>query len=453
MNKKNKNRDNFGSQFGILVALTGSAVGLGNLWRFPYLLGTSGGAAFLIVYVIFILLLGIPLMCSEFVIGRRTHKNAFGAFKKLAPGSHWGIVGIFGVLAAVAIISFYSVVGGWSINYLVKSLSFNLCDIPISNLTSTFNISTHRTWMPLFYLFIFLSLSGGILLGGVNKGIEKYSKVMMPILFLLVIILVIRSVTLKGAGAGLVFLFKPDFSVLSPKVIINAMGQAFFSLSIGMGAIITYASYVKKEENIMQTISLTAIFDTLFALLAGMAIMPAVFAFGIEPGEGPGLVFITLPQVFAKIPGGSIMAILFFFILLVAAVTSSISVLEVIVAYMAEEFKIKRKTAVIISVVIAFVFGILCSLSLGILGPLKVFGMNIFDLFNYISANILMTVGALLIAIFVGYRLKKKVFVEEMTNNGLLKKSKGLAIFIFYLIKYVVPIFIIVIMIGSFICD
>ncbi|MBR4883111.1 MAG: sodium-dependent transporter, partial [Bacteroidales bacterium] len=322
-------RDGFASSFGVLVAMAGSAVGLGNLWRFPYLVGTNGGAAFIILYLVCVLLLALPIMYSEFIIGRRSQANVFGAFEVLAPKTGWCNVGFIYVLCSIVIISFYCVVGGWTLDYFFKSLAFKFTTTDTAALDGMFGATVASVGSSLGYMILFLIATALILYAGVKNGIEKYTKVMMPMLFVIVIVIAIRSVTLPGASAGLDFLLKPDFSKVTAKTFLEALGQAFFSLSVGCGSIMTYASYVKKKESIIGLSAQTAITDTIFAIIAGLAIMPAVFAFGISPGQGPGLVFVTLPYIFAQLPLGSILAIMFFFMLFIAALTSSISMLEV----------------------------------------------------------------------------------------------------------------------------
>ncbi len=442
-------RDNFGNRFGVLVAMAGSAVGLGNLWRFPFLVGTNGGAAFIIIYLIFVLFLCLPIMYAEFIIGRRSGANAFGAFKVLAPKSHWNIIGVLGVLASISILAFYSVVGGWTIDYIYRALTFQFSTSNFAELNTIFAKSTSSVIEPIIYLFIFLALTGSVVLAGVKKGIEKYTKIMMPMLFIMVIIIAIRSITLPNSADGLTFLFKPDFSKVTADTILAALGQAFFSLSLGCGCIITYGSYVKKSENIMLASTYTSLADTTFAIIAGMAIMPAVFSFGISPSEGPGLVFITLPMVFAQMTFGSIIAILFFFILFIAAITSSISLLEVVVAFMVEELKIKRIPSVIIAVLVITILSTLCSLSLGILSDFTIFGYSIFDCFDKLSANILMPIGGLLVVIFVGWRMKKADFIEEVTNCNSLKIKKWFLFMSYYTIKFIAPIVIIIKMLNA----
>lgn len=440
-------RDSFSSSFGILVALAGSAVGLGNLWRFPYLVGENGGAAFIFIYLIFVFVLCLPIMYSEFIIGRRSQKNVFGAFKVLAPGSKWGIVGIFAVLSALCILSFYSVVGGWSIEYLVKSIMFDFTREGGANLDTMFGEFVSSPIKPLIWHVVFLLLTALVVIAGIKKGIERYTKTMMPLLFVMIILIAIRSVTLEGAKEGIAYLFKPDFSKVTSHTLLAALGQAFFSLSIGCGTIMTYASYVSKSENIVKTSALTAVADTVFAIIAGCAIMPAVFAFGISPGEGPGLVFITLPKIFAQMSMGGILAIIFFFVLLIAALTSSISLLEVVVAYLKEEFNMKRTTAVIIGSSVFLVTGCLASLSMGVLSDVKIFGKTFFDLFDSLSSDFFMTMSGLLVVVFVGWRLGKANVMDELTNSGTLKLPGWFTETTFFIIRFLAPVTILVIMV------
>jgi len=386
-------------------------------------------------------------MYSEFVLGRRSQTNVFGAFKVLAPGSKWSIVGLFGVLASISILAFYCVVGGWSIEYLVKALCFDFTRQGTVNYETMFSDFVSSPVKPVVYHVIFLVMTAAICLGGVKRGIEKFAKIMMPLLFVMVIIIAIRSLTLEGASAGISYMFKPDFSKINSGTLLAALGQAFFSLSLGCGTIMTYGSYVSKDENIMKCSVITSFSDTLFAIIAGCAIMPAVFAFGISPSEGPGLVFITLPRIFAQLPLGGIIAILFFLTLLLAAVTSSISLLEVVVTYLLEEFKIKRKTAVFLTFFLILILGTLCSLSQGVLSDIKLFGMTFFDFFDYVSSNILMPVGGLLIVLFVGWRLGKANLFDELTNSGKLKVPQWLLEITFFIIRFLAPVTIAVIMI------
>lgn len=440
-------RDSFGSSFGVLVALAGSAVGLGNLWRFPYLVGENGGAAFILIYLGFVLLIGLPILMSEFIIGRRSQAAARGAFRKLAPGSHWPLAGVLAVLCCTLILSFYSVVGGWGIEYLFKAIRFDFTSGRESDLSSIFSQFTSSSWRPLFFHTLFLATTALIVIFGVKNGIEKFSKLMMPILFLIILALAVRSLTLPDAGAGIDYLFRPDWSKVNAQTVLAALGQAFFSLSLGSGMVITYGSYVSRKESILKLSAQTAVADTLFALIAGCAIMPAVFAFGISPGEGPGLVFITLPYIFCQLPLGGLIAILFFLALLLAALTSSISIMEVIVSFGIEEFKFKRGVSVAVSFIVLWVLGCLCSLSLGQLSGWTVFGKNIFDLFDYVSANVLMLIGGLLVVIFAGWKLGRKIIEDELTNGGQLKVPAWFLDTLTFLLRFLAPAGILTIMV------
>ncbi len=443
-------RDSFASSFGVLVAMAGSAVGLGNLWRFPYLVGTNGGAAFIIIYLAIVFVLAMPIMYSEFILGRRGQSNVYSAFKKMAPGTGWKVTGILAIVCCILIVSFYSVVGGWTIDYMVKGMMFKFTSDSAA-LGDMFGQIVSSSWQPLLYMALFAGLSGAILLAGVKDGIEKYSKVLMPLLFLMVVVIAVRSVTLPGAGAGLDFLFKPDFSKVTANTFLDALGQAFFSLSVGFGIIFTYASYVNRGENVVKMSVQTAMADTLFAILAGVAIMPAVFSFGISPSQGPGLVFVTLPYVFAQIPFGGVLAILFFFVLFIAAITSSISLLEVIVAYVIEEFKWKRSVAVASVLALVIFLGAFCSLSQGVLADVKIMGNNIFDSFDKFTANILIPLGALLIVLFAGWKMKKADFMDEITSGGEHKINPLYLKFIMFSVRYLAPVVIAVIMVRSLI--
>ncbi|MBQ2913521.1 MAG: sodium-dependent transporter [Bacteroidales bacterium] len=444
-------RDSFASGLGVLAAMAGSAVGLGNLWRFPYLVGTNGGAAFIIIYLAFVFLLALPIMYSEFIIGRRSQANVFSAYKVLAPGTKWCAVGLIYVLASLFIISFYCVVGGWTINYFWKAISFQFNVADTSVLGSMFNNTVTSSVEPLVFMLIFLGATALIVMAGIKDGIERYTKIMMPMLFIIVVVVAIRSMTLPGAGAGLEFLFKPDFSKVTGNTLLNALGQAFFSLSIGCGTIMTYGSYVNKKENIAGLSAETAITDTTFAIIAGLAIMPAVFAFGISPAEGPGLVFVTLPYIFAQLPFGAFLAILFFFMLFIAAITSSISQLEVIVSYLKEEFNMSRKLAIFLSLAVIVIFGVLCSLSQGTLADVKIFGLNFFDFFDQTSANIFLPLGGFFAVIFVGWKMKKPDVVDEFTSGGTRKLNKFFVNFSYYSIKYLAPIVVAVVLISGLI--
>ena len=443
-------RDSFGSRFGALVAMAGSAVGLGNLWRFPYLVGENGGAAFIVVYIVLLFIICLPIFISEFVVGRRSQKNAFAAFRDLSGGTAWRWVGLITVIVPLIVLSYYSVIGGWSIDYLLKSLSFSFTGGESQNAINTmFTDLVTSTWTPLICLTAFLLATTLIVMVGIKDGIEKFSKVMMPLLFFIVIGIAVYSMTLPGAKAGLDYLFRPDFSKIDAKVCAAALGQAFFSLSIGFGTILTYASYVDKKENTLFQSSATAISDLAFALIAGMAIMPAVFAFGLNPQSGPGLVFETLPYVFGQMPAGGVIAILFFIALLVAALTSSISMLEVAVAYLVEEKNFSRVAACLVLFAICMVIGIFCSLSFGPLSDFKIAGRTIFDFFDNLSSNVLMTLGSLLTVLFVGWKLKKTDIYDEFTNGGTISTNVRIFGVLWFLIRYICPLAVIAIFISG----
>lgn len=442
-------RDSFGSRFGALVAMAGSAVGLGNLWRFPYLVGENGGAAFIIIYIFLCFLICLPIFISEFVIGRRSQKNAYAAFRDLSGGSAWRWVGLFTIIVPLVVLSYYSVIGGWSVEYLLKSVTFAFESASQSAMSTMFSDFVSSTWGPLLVHTGFLLVTTLIVVVGIKDGIEKFSKVMMPLLFFMVLAIAIYSMTLPGAKAGLDYLFNPDFSKITGKACAAALGQAFFSLSLGFGTIMTYASYVDKKENILFQSTATAVSDLMFALIAGMAIMPAVFAFGLNPQSGPGLVFETLPFVFGQMPAGGFVAILFFLALLVAALTSSISMLEVAVAYLVEEKGFSRVWACVVLFVVCWVVGAVCSLSFGPLSDVKIDGGNIFDFFDNLSSNILMTLGSLLTVLFVGWRLKKTDVYDEFTNGGTLSRNAKLFGVLWFLIRYICPLAIISIFVSG----
>ena len=433
-----ENRVTFGSKIGVILATVGCAVGLGNIWRFPYMLGSNGGAAFLLIYILCILLLGFPVMITEFFIGRHTNRNAAGAFKELAPGTRWSLIGYNGVLAAFLILGFYSVVAGWTLEYVLQAFNGSLSDKTATDFATDFSNFSTSILRPIIWTVTFIVLTHVIIMSGVKSGIERASKLMMPLLFLILIILCIRSVTLPNASEGLNFLFQPDFSKIDSSVILSAMGQAFFSLSIGMGCLITYASYFKKDTNLQTTALQVTLLDTLVAVLAGIMIFPAVFSFGITPTAGPELVFITLPNVFAQLPMGNVWSIIFFILLALAALTSTISMHEVATAYVHEEHQMSRGKAACLVSAGAFILGVLSSLSFGVLKDFTIGGMIFFDFLDYLTAKIMLPLGGMLICIFAGTRIERKVIKAELTNEGTIP-------FYFFntyafFMKYVAPI-------------
>ncbi len=445
-------RESFGSRATVIMAMAGSAIGLGNIWRFPFIVGEYGGAAFILVYIFCCFLLSMPILLSETIIGRRTHQGTFGAMNTLAPGSAWKWLGLLTVISPLIILSYYSVVGGWSFAYLCKAVALQFSQENAEAVTAMFGTFSSSTWWPLVCTMVFLSLTALIVYLGVNKGIEKFSKISIPVLFVLIVIIAVYSMTLPGAGEGVRYLVKPDFSKLTPGAYAAALGQSFFSLSLGVGTMLTYASYVRKDENIIASASGTAFFDLLFAILAGFAVMPAVFAAGIAPSSGPGLVFETLPFIFAKMGSGgqvisAAVSILFFLTILVAALSSSISMMEVGVAYLVEEKKLTRHKATILLFLITLVVGVLCSLSFGVLSGVKLFGNTIFNFCDTLASNFLMTIGALLFSIFVGWRMDKSAVKYELTNNGKLRGTGKIFPVVYFLIKYIAPVTITVIFI------
>ncbi len=447
-------RDGFSSRIGVIAAAAGSAIGLGNIWKFPYITGENGGAAFILVYLACIALIGLPIMLGEFSIGRNTKKNTVGAFEALAPGSPWKYTGWLGITAAFVILSFYGVVAGWTLNYVSLSITNAFAGQTAAQLESSFGAFVSNPISPIIWQIIFMCLTVAVVLGGIKNGIERYSKILMPLLLIILIILAIRSATLDGATKGLEFLFKPDFSKLNMSAVLAAMGHAFFSLSLGMGTMMTYGSYMRKNENLAVTAVQVSIADTLIALIAGIAIFPAVFAFGIEPSSGPGLVFITLPNVFSQMPFGTGFSILFFTLLAVAALTSSISVLEVIVAYLYEELGWNRvKSTISIAIPITFA-GAILSLGNGTLShltmPFLINGgisqMSLIDWFITLSDQLL-PIGGFLIALFIGWRMDKDSLKNELTNNGLIQATYIQAYRI--IIKFIAPLAIAFVFIST----
>ncbi|MGQ1946790.1 sodium-dependent transporter [Geofilum sp. OHC36d9] len=420
------NRDGFASRFGVIAAAAGSAVGLGNVWRFPYVVGENGGGAFLLVYLGFVLAIGVPVMLSELLIGRKSQRNIFGAFHVLAPGRPWFLIGLMGVGAAFMILSFYSVVAGWTMEYLYLAFTNQLATVSSVELNQIFSEVKSGAWRPVFFMVVFMAMTAFIVKSGINKGIEKYSKLLMPVLFVIIVLLCIRSVTLEGASAGLEFLFRPDFSRITPHVVLEALGQAFFSLSLGMGVMATYGSYIKKGESLGKTAISVSLTDTAIAILSGIAIFPAVFAFGIEPGAGPGLVFVTLPGIFSKMIGGYFFAFIFFALLVIAALTSSISLLEVVVAYFTEELKMRRRAATWLAAGLMTLLGLICA-----------FNSTVFNLFDNTSSNILLPLGGFFIVVFVGWFLGHNIVRSELEADGRVARYFHLFLVV---IKIVAPV-------------
>ncbi len=446
------NRANFGSKLGVVLASAGSAVGLGNIWRFPFETGNHGGAAFILIYLACVLLLGAPIMIAEFLIGRRSRANTAGAYQKLAPGTHWRWVGRMGVLAGFLILGYYSVVAGWTLEFICEAGSNSFAGKSAADFIASFNGFVSHPWRPVVWLVLFLLATHFIIVKGVEKGIEKSSKIMMPLLFVLLLVLAVCSISLPGSGAGLEFLLKPDFSKVDGNVLLGAMGQAFFSLSLGMGCLCTYASYFRSDTNLPRTAFNVSIIDTLVAFLAGIIIFPAAFSVGIQPDAGPSLLFITLPNVFQQAFGGMpwlaiTLSLMFYVLLALAALTSTISLHEVVTAYLHEEFNLTRKKAAWMVTTGCIVLGVFCSLSLGPGKEYTLFGLTLFDLFDFVTAKIMLPLGGMFIAIFTGWYLDKRIVWEEISNNGTLKiQVYRLLIFI---LRFIAPVAIAFIFINE----
>ena len=445
-------RHNFGSKIGAVLASAGSAVGLGNVWRFPTEVGNNGGAAFIFVYLLCIAFIGIPVMMSEFLIGRHTHANTISAFAKLAPGKWWRIEGVAGVFVAFLILSYYIVISGWTLFYLVESVAGHLqAD---QDYSTVFNDFVSNPWQPLLAGAVFMGLTHLIIARGVQSGIERSSKVMMPLLLFIIGILVVCSFSMPGSAKGLRFLLKPDFSKLTADVILSAVGQAFFSLSLAMGCLCTYASYFRQDTNLPKTAVGVSVIDTIVAILSGFIIFPAVFSVeGMSADAGPGLVFITLPNVFnlafSHIPIlGYIFSGFFYMLLLLAALTSAISLHESVTAYVLEAFSLSRKKAAAAVSISCMLLGVVCSLSFGVLGDLTLFDMNIFELFDYTASKIILPIGGIIICLFTGWYLDRKLVENELTNGGTLR-FKFFRLY-YFIVRYVAPLAIAAVFLQEF---
>lgn len=428
------NRGQWGSRFGFIMAAAGSAVGLGNIWRFPYLAGENGGSAFVLIYLFFVIVMGISLMTTEFALGRRAGVSAVGSFKNL--DRRWTFVGVIGVLTAFIIMGFYPVVGGWSLAYMFKSIT-GLMSTP--DTAAFFGNFVSSSMEPLLWMLIYMILNIFIVVRGVSGGIEAASKVLMPVLIVLLIFVAVYGMTLDGSFAGVEFLIKPDFSAVTWDSVLSALGQAFFSMSLGMGAMLTYGSYLKKDQSLPGNAGLVSGLDTFVALLAGFAIFPALFAFGVEPTSGAGLVFMVVPQVFSNISGiGAILSFFFFSALTVAALTSSVSLLEVVTSYLIDEHGINRKKATLAVAVAMTILSTLASLSQGVLSDVSILGASFFDAFDIVTDKIFLAVGGVLIAIFAGWVVKKEDLISEVTNEGT--KPFALVNVWYAIVKYAIPL-------------
>ena len=428
-----QNREQWGSKLGFILAAAGSAVGIGNIWKFPSMAGENGGGAFTIVYLACILIVGLSIVVAEFVIGRKTQLSPVGAFEQLAPSSNWKWVGYLGVAAAFVILSFYGVVGGWILKYIIDSLSggFAILSGNTEAAGTVFNSFITSTFSPIIYQVLFMGLCIFIIVQGVKGGIEKWSKIMMPLIVVLLGVLAIRGMTLEGGMEGLSFLFNPRFEDLTASAIVLALGHSFFTVSLGMGTMITYGSYLNKKQNLVTSALWVIFLDTAIAMLAGVAIFTTVFALGANPAEGPGLIFVVLPSIFPQIAGGAVWGTLFFILLFMAALTSAISILEVVTAYFIDQKGWSRKKATIQFGSIITIVGIFCSLSLG--GGINItgfLGMPFFDFMDYLSAKYMLPIGGMFTAIFIlkkwglsNYMSELKIGMDKMELSPLLVRS------------------------------
>lgn len=435
------------SKIGFILAAAGSAIGLGAIWKFPYMTGTNGGGLFLILFLVFTVAIGAPMLLAEFMIGRSSQRDAIESYKHLAPGGKWHYIGYMGIFTSVLILSFYSVVGGWILSYLWRGMTGSLVGLSNAGFGKLFGDLISSPFESLFAQLVFLLLTVIVVAGGVSEGIERASRYMMPTLFILFLVLVIRSLTLEGAMEGLVFFLQPDWSEITWQTVIMALGQSFFALSTGISVMVTYSSYLSKKESLTKSVSSIVGLNIFISILAGLVIFPAVFALGFEPDAGPGLVFVVLPAVFEQLAFGQLFFVLFMILLLFATLTSAFSILEILVASAAKNDKQKRKKWAWLGGLIVFLTGIPSALSSGVLSDFTLFGMTVFDLADYLTANILLPAGGLLIAIFVSFKMNKGVLEQEFHAGNQLQKPLYFKVW-FALIRYVVPVAILIIFLN-----
>lgn len=439
-----KERSSFSGKIGFVLAAAGSAVGLGNIWRFPYLAAKYGGGIFLLVYIVLVLTFGFALMSAEIALGRKTGLSAIGAYGALS--KKFSFIGTLTALVPMIILPYYSVIGGWVTKYLA---AFCTGQARLAAESGFFESFISKPAEPLIWFLVFLGITSFVVLRGVEKGVEKVSSIMMPILVVLSVIIAVYAVTLPGAVEGVLYYITPDFSKFSAKTVLAAMGQLFYSMSLAMGIMITYGSYMKKDVNLEASVKQIEIFDTGIAFLAGLMIIPAVFVFsgGDEAalGKGPGLMFVTLPQVFESMKGGTVIGAAFFILVLFAALTSSISLMETVVSIFSDKFKVKRSTACILTIAICLLLGIPSSLGFGLWGGVKIIGLSFLDFFDFISNSVLMPIVAFLTCIFVGYVIKPKTLADEIRRDGTFGREKVFTV----MIKYLAPICIMLILVSS----
>ena len=454
-----KTREQWSSKTSFILAAAGSAVGLGNIWKFPYIAGENGGAAFLFIYMICIVMIGLPILNVEILLGRATQKNPVGAFRMLSGKPFWTYVGALGVFASFTILSFYSIVGGWSLAYTIEALKGFTFDTP-QIAGEFFDLKNSNPLWVMGYHTTFFLMVVGIILSGVRDGLERASRYLMPALFVILIILVVQGLALPDANKGVAFLFEPDWSKINAQTFLLALGHAFFTLSLGMGAMMTYGSYLSDKDDIVNASYLVAFLDTFIAVMAGVAIFTVVFSSGYDPTAGPGLVFHVLPPLLSQLVGGYFFALLFFLLLTIAAITSAISILEVSVSYLVDEFKYSRKKATLTMAILVYLAAIPCALSFNLLADFKLLGtgFTFFDMADYLASNFLLPLGGFFLAVFAGYVWKvdevvKNLLIGESQSiyfgNSIFKSKSFVAVFTF-LIKYVSPISIFLVFLYQF---
>jgi len=431
-------RVGFATRLGAIAAAVGSAVGLGNIWRFPFEAGQNGGGAFILVYIACILVMGIPVILSEFIIGRSTHSNMKAALKKLSPGKKYYLFTYICILGSFVVIGFYSVVCGWIIEYLYQAALGNLSGHTPQEYSDMFTSLVSSPWRCVGWTVLFLFFNFLVMSRGIEKGIERVASIMMPLLFVILIIFCIKSLLLPGAGEGLRFLFYPDFSQLTWRGVLDAFGQAFLSLSIGISCLVTYSSYFKDDTSLTKDATTVAVLDTMVAILSGVMIFPAVFSFGVEPTAGPRLIFEVLPGIFQQMTGGYVWALLFFLLVFFASLTSTISLSEIPITFMIEEHKMSRPRAIVWTALFTLLLAVLASLSFNVLDDIKIFGKSIFDAMDYAASNIFMLLGGLFTAVYVGWILDRKVVHDQMTNGGRLKGA--MEPYLIFCLRYVAPV-------------
>ncbi|MBR7795209.1 hypothetical protein GT022_04000 [Agaribacter marinus] len=441
-----KKKDQWSTKLGFILSSAGAAIGLGAIWKFPYMTGMNGGGAFFLLFIAFTIIIGLPILIAEFIIGRGTQKEAVSAYQKLAPKSGWSFIGHWGVIGAFLLLSFYSVVGGWVLIYSAISIPGMIIS-DSANYGELFATITGNPLITIIGHLLFILINIIVISFGIKDGIEKTSKILMPLLFIFFIVLVFRSVTFEGAIEGLRFFLQPDFSKLNAENVLYALGQSFFSLAVGISVMVTYSSYLNKDVSLPMSAGSVSIMNIFVSLLAGLAIFPVVFAFGLEPAEGPGLLFIVLPEAFAQMPFGELFLSLFLLLFLFAVLTSSFSMLEIITSAFSEKKQRSRKKTAIVSGMLVFIAGIPAALSSSSLADFKIFGLTIFDASDFLVSNIMLPGGCLFIALFIGFRMDKSLIKQEFTSANNL--SDGIYHVWFQLMRWLVPVTIIIVFLGS----